>query len=160
MRIFAVAWTILGAYFIYSFVKSWLFFASSPIGEQMLRVVAEMLIFAASMFITGIGMLARRQWAWRGALLVLTYLVTRWMAVGVLWLLQAPVSEAWRPLAIGLLPPVLLSVFGHRFLCAPSSRAIFDAESVRVLRGTLLVAGLAILVTVAWTIPAWHWTDS
>lgn len=160
MRIFAGTWTVLGAYFIYSFVNLWLFIESSFIGEPMLHVVAEMLIFAAAMLITGIGMIARRQWAWRGALLVLAYLVTRWMAVGVLWLLQAPVSEAWRPLAIGLLPPVLLTVFGHRFLCAPSSRAIFKAESVRVLRGTLLVAGLAILVTVAWTIPAWHRTDS
>ena len=126
----------------------------------MLRIVAEMLLLAAAMLITGIGMLVRRRWAWRGALLVLAYLVTRWMAVGVLWLLHSPVSESVSALGIGLLPPVLLAVFGHRFLCAPSSRAIFDAGSARVLRGALPVAGLAILVTIALTVPAWLRSDS
>lgn len=160
MRIFSGIWTVLGAYLIYSFVKTWIFFASSPIGQPMLLVVAEMLILATTMFITGIGMLARRHWAWRGALLLLAYLVTRWLAVGFLWLLRTPVTEAAGALAMGLLPPALLAVFGHWFLCASKSRAIFNAGSVRVLRGTLLAATLAILVTLAWTIPAWLRTDS
>lgn len=126
----------------------------------MLRVVAEMLIFAAAMFVTGLGMLARRRWAWRGAVMILAYLVTRWSTVGIFWLLSSPVSESVRYLAIGLLPPALLALLGNRFLCAPSNRAVFDAGSVRVLRGALLAAGLAILVTAALSLPAWLRSDS